>query len=149
MLGFTPDEKKAVIFLTAAFVAGTAILVYKKSHPGFAPGLKSVIAGLPAPRDSGAAQSAAGGLSSGDALGPEEGLSKQSQKYFPAQKVNINQAPQQALEKLPNIGPAMAKRIIDYRAAQGGFKKTAELGRVKGIGPKRLSQLMEHVTVEP
>jgi len=145
MFGFTPDEKKAVIFLTAAFVAGTAILVYKKSHPGFAPGLKSVMAGLPAPRDSGAAQ----GLSSGDTLGAEESLSQQSQKYFPVQKVNINQASQQALEKLPNIGPAMARRIIDYRAAKGGFKKTDELRKVKGIGPKRLSQLIEHVTVDP
>jgi comEA protein len=143
MFGFTPDEKKAVIFLTVAFVAGTAILAYKKSHPGFAPGLKSVIAGLPAPRDSGAAQSLPAGTP-----GPEAVLSKQSQKYFPVQRVNINQASQQTLEKLPNIGPAMAKRIIDYRAAKGGFKKTDELRKVKGIGPKRLSQLMEHVTVE-
>ena len=144
MFGFTPDEKKAVIFLTAAFVAGTAILVYKKSHPGFAPGLKIVIASLPAPADSGADQS----LSAGDTTGPEATLSNQSRKYFPAQRVNINQASQQALEKLPNIGPAMAKRIIEYRAAQGGFKKTDELRKVKGIGPKRLSQLMEHVTVD-
>ncbi|MBI4727548.1 helix-hairpin-helix domain-containing protein [candidate division TA06 bacterium] len=144
MFGFTPDEKKAVIFLTAAFVAGTAILVYKKSHPGFAPGLKSVIAGLPTPRDSGAAQSL-----SADTLGSEEVLSNQSQKYFPAQRVNINRASQQALEKLPNIGPAMARRIVDYRAAQGGFKKADELRKVRGIGPKRLSQLIEHVTVGP
>jgi competence protein ComEA len=144
MFGFTPDEKKAVIFLTAAFVAGTAILVYQKSHPGFAPGLKSVIAGLPAPADSGAAQ-----MLSDGAPGPEEALKRQSRKYFPPQRVNVNQASQQALEKLPNIGPAMAKRIIEYRSAQGGFKKADELGKVKGIGPKRLSQLMEHVTVEP
>jgi comEA protein len=145
MLGFTPDEKKAVIFLTAAFVAGTAILAYKKNHPGFAPGLKSVIAGLPAPADSGTAQS----LSAVDTVVAGDAMSKQSRKYFPAQRVNINQASQQALEKLPNIGPAMARRILDYRAAQGGFKKTEELRKVKGIGPKRLSQLMEHVTVDP
>lgn len=144
MLGFTPDEKKAVIFLIAAFLAGTAILVYKKSHPGFAPGLKSVIDGLPAPADSVTAQS----LSS-EAPGLEEATARQSRKYFPVQRMNLNQASQQALEKLPNIGPAMARRIIDYRAAQGGFKKTEELGKVKGIGPKRLSQLMEHVTVDP
>jgi comEA protein len=145
MFGFTSDEKKAVIFLTAAFVAGTAILVYKKGHPGFAPGLKNVIAGLPAPSDSGAVQS----LSAGDSTGTAEVLSRQTKRYFPAQRVNINQASQQALEKLPNIGPAMARRIIDYRAAQGGFKKTDELRKVKGIGPKRMSQLMEHVTVDP
>jgi competence ComEA-like helix-hairpin-helix protein len=147
MFGFTPDEKKAVIFLTVAFLAGTAILVYKKNHPAFAPGLKGVIAGLPAPRDSGAAQSAPGGLPA-EPPGPGEAGSRQSQKYFPAQRVNINRASQQTLEKLPNIGPAMAKRIIEYRAAKGGFKQADELGKVKGIGPKRLSQLMEHVTVE-
>jgi len=143
MLGFTPDEKKAVIFLTAAFVAGTAILVYKKSHPGFAPGLKSVIATLPAPADSGTAQ-----ILSDSGQAPEQALSRQTRKYFPVQRVNLNRASQQALEKLPNIGPAMAKRIIEYRAVQGGFKKTEELRKVKGIGPKRLSQLMEHVTVD-
>ncbi|MDP2808478.1 MAG: helix-hairpin-helix domain-containing protein, partial [bacterium] len=116
MFGFTPDEKKAVIFLTAAFVAGTAILVYKKSHPGFAPGLKGGIAALPAPVESGAGQS----LSEADPIGAKEVFSKQSRKYFPVQRMNINRASQQALEKLPNVGPAMARRIIDYRAAQGG-----------------------------
>jgi len=144
MFGFTPDEKKAVVFLTAAFVAGTAILVYKKGHPGFAPGLKNAVAELPAPRDSVASQS----LSAADAPGPEASSSKQSQKYFPEQKVNINRASQQALEKLPNIGPAMARRIMEYRQASGGFKKVEELRKVKGIGAKRLSQLVEHVTVE-
>ena len=144
MFGFTPDEKKAVIFLTAAFVAGTAILVYKRSHPGFAPGLKSVIAELPAPSDS----AAPAGLGSPEPAGREQKFAGQSRKYFPARKVDINRASQQSLEKLPNIGPAMAKRIIEYRTAKGGFKKPDELGKVKGIGPKRLSQLMEHVTVD-
>lgn len=145
MFGFTPDEKKAVIFLTAAFLAGTAILVYKKSHPGFAPGLKSLIAELPAPSDS----SAPAGLGSPEPSGREQGFAGQSKKYFPAHKVDINRASQQALEKLPNIGPAMAKRIIEYRATSGGFKKVEELRKVKGIGAKRMSQLAEHVKVEP
>ncbi|MBI4726660.1 helix-hairpin-helix domain-containing protein [candidate division TA06 bacterium] len=39
--------------------------------------------------------------------------------------------------------------MVDYRAAQGGFKKADELRKVRGIGPKRLSQLIEHVTVGP
>jgi comEA protein len=77
-----------------------------------------------------------------------QAMARQDEKYFGSQRVNINQASQQALEKLPNIGPAMAKRIIDYRQSQGGFKSVGELKKVKGIGAKRLSQLVDHVSVE-
>jgi competence protein ComEA len=45
------------------------------------------------------------------------------------------------LEELDGIGPALAKRIVEYRQAHGGFRSLEELGEVDGIGEKRLAAL--------
>ena len=62
--------------------------------------------------------------------------------------ININTAAQGELELLPGIGPALAKRILDYRTTKGPFKRIDELDNVKGIGPKILARLRPQVTVE-
>lgn len=64
-------------------------------------------------------------------------------------KVNINTASQAELELLPQVGPAMAKKIMEYREKNGPFKDPKELDRIKGIGPKTLEKLLPLVTVKP
>lgn len=64
----------------------------------------------------------------------------------PAAKVDLNTATQDQLESLPGIGPAMAKRIQEYREANGGFKRIEDLMNVKGIGEKKFLRLKELVT---
>ncbi len=59
--------------------------------------------------------------------------------------VSLNRANQQALEGLPGIGPATAKKILDYRAEHGGFSSVDELLAVRGIGPKKLEQIRPYV----
>jgi competence protein ComEA len=66
----------------------------------------------------------------------------------PSGKLNVNKATQAELELLPGIGPAMAKRIVDYRTAHGLFKRLEDLDKVNGIGPKTLDKLRPLVTVE-
>ena len=60
-------------------------------------------------------------------------------------KVNINLANEQTLEKLPRIGPVMAKRIIAHRENYGYFTSIQDLQKVKGIGPATASQLKPHI----
>lgn len=60
--------------------------------------------------------------------------------------VNLNTADAKELQTLPNIGPATAKKIIEYREMVGGFQSTEELMEVDGIGEKTFSQLQELVT---
>ena len=64
-----------------------------------------------------------------------------------AMTLNLNTATQVDLEKLPGIGPAMAKAILDYRQKNGGFKKIEELMNVKGIGEKAFLKLKPQITV--
>lgn len=66
-----------------------------------------------------------------------------------AQLVDLNQADQAALESLPGIGPAMARRIVEDRAAQGPYARPEDLLRVKGIGPATLRRLLPLVRVSP
>jgi comEA protein len=59
--------------------------------------------------------------------------------------ININKADVEELEKLPRIGPAMAKRIIEYRKLQGSFKSLDDLIKVKGIGQKTLDLIRPYL----
>lgn len=61
--------------------------------------------------------------------------------------VSLNTATEDQLEALPGIGPALAKRILDYRTQHGGFRSVDELQDVSGIGPKRFADLKSQVTL--
>jgi competence protein ComEA len=61
--------------------------------------------------------------------------------------VNLNVATAEQLEKLPGVGPAMAKRILEYRQKNGGFKKIEELMNVRGIGEKAFLRMKPQLTV--
>lgn len=60
---------------------------------------------------------------------------------------NINTADEQALIALPGIGPALAKRIIQYRAKYGDFASTEAIMNVKGIGDSLYSKIKNLITV--
>ena len=63
--------------------------------------------------------------------------------------VNINTATLEELDTLPGIGPAIAKAIIDYRTANGPFKKIEDINAVKGIGDALFAKIKDMITVGP
>jgi len=67
---------------------------------------------------------------------------------FSFNKIDINQATAEELEKLPGVGPKIAKNIIEYREKNGPFKAIEELLKVKGIGPKKLEQLKKYLKIK-
>jgi len=65
-----------------------------------------------------------------------------------SRRVDINAAGVAELERLPEVGPSLAQRIVDHRRAHGRFRAVEELDEVPGIGPKTLEALKEHVTTQ-
>ena len=60
--------------------------------------------------------------------------------------VDVNSASAADLEKLPGIGPALAKRIVEFREKNGPFQSVDDLIKVQGIGEKSLARFREFVT---
>lgn len=60
--------------------------------------------------------------------------------------VNINTADQKTLETLPNIGPARAQKIIQYREKHGYFSSIEELTNVGTIGPMIFEAIRDLIT---
>jgi comEA protein len=56
-------------------------------------------------------------------------------------QLDINRATVAELERLPGVGPALARRIIAYRDSVGSFGSVDQLTRVKGIGPALVARL--------
>ena len=65
-----------------------------------------------------------------------------------ARRLDVNTAGAAALERLPRVGPSLAQRIMEERRLHGRFRAPEELMRVKGIGPKTVDALREHVSGE-
>lgn len=61
--------------------------------------------------------------------------------------VNLNVATVQELVALPGVGPVTAQRIVDWRARHGRFTTVEQLREVSGIGPAKLAQIRDRVTV--
>ncbi len=63
-------------------------------------------------------------------------------------RINVNTASATELDILPQVGPATAAAIIEYRRRRGEFETVDELLLVSGIGPKTLAEIRPHAYVE-
>ena len=61
--------------------------------------------------------------------------------------ISINRASAQDFERLPGVGPALAKRMVEWRRAHGGFKTIEDLLEVKGIGAKKLAKMRDELSL--
>ena len=61
--------------------------------------------------------------------------------------ISINKADINLLTKLPSIGEAKAKKIIEYREANGDFKNVEEIMNVSGIGTTIFDAIKDFITI--
>lgn len=59
--------------------------------------------------------------------------------------IRINSASVDELDRLDGVGPSIAKRIIDYREENRGFKSVEELKLVPGIGDKMFEKIKDEI----
>jgi competence protein ComEA len=64
-------------------------------------------------------------------------------------QVNINTAEWFELAELPEVGEALARRIVESRSMNGPFKDNNQLRRVRGIGPRTLEKMMPYLLPLP
>jgi competence protein ComEA len=69
----------------------------------------------------------------------------------PAQQprpININRATFAELRSLPGIGPATARRILEYRAKNPPFRRVEELLIIRGISRRRLERIRNQICLD-
>ena len=82
-----------------------------------------------------------GTLSSGEAV-PEK-----LPGPVPIGLININTASLAEIAKLPDIGQALAERIVDYRTKNGPFQNIEDITHVPGIGQAKFMRIRQFITV--
>jgi len=127
--GMTSDAARSAINLAAKLQDGEQVVVPTKAEAKAGRLGGTVTAGA---AGGGAAVTGAGASGAG---------------ATPGSPVDLNTADATQLDALPGVGPATAAKIVADRQANGPFKTADDLGRVPGIGPKKLDQLKPLICV--
>jgi competence ComEA-like helix-hairpin-helix protein len=82
------------------------------------------------------------GASAGSAaLARRDSLVRLARPLGPGERIDVDRASAQELQRLPGVGSGLARRIVEERNRSGPFGDTAALGQVPGIGPAKLKRM--------
>ena len=68
-------------------------------------------------------------------------------ELLPGEKLDLNSATAEQLQKLPGIGEKLSRAIVDWREENGPFRELEELRQIPGIGEKRVEAIRDLVTL--
>jgi len=145
MFDFSRTEIRVILFLVFLLLVGSGMTLYKRFRANQSVDIVSVIEkSTQSKRKSTLDRQAEGSIVK--PAGENEG--SVGDRKDSSAKIDINTAGAYELEGLPGIGPALARRIMEYREKHGGFKTIGELIEVNGIGDEKLETIREHVYIE-
>lgn len=118
----SPDHR-AVAILLALAVAGQGVRFWLLK-PGDAPGGVTIL-----------------GAAEASVAAQRDSAKHVAEPLGPGEVVDLNVAPAREIDRLPGVGPALAVRIVDYRARNGPFGSLAGLDSVSGVGEATLARI--------
>ena len=68
-------------------------------------------------------------------------------KLQPGQTLDINTASESELTQLPGVGPSLARRIVEYRQANGPFTAADDIQNVSGVGPSKFAKMEPFIRI--
>ena len=142
----TPNERKGLWFLALVAISGTGVRVWRAHIPAppaaEARALDRQIGRVDSTRAASKAKRAARDSAKSKRKSPKV----QSPEPTAVAPVDLDVAPAEAIEALPGIGPALARRIVAHRDSVGAFRHMAGFCDVRGIGPAMAERLRPLVT---
>ena len=143
MFAFTKQEQRFLLLMIVSFFIGLTIKYYRQSVAE-----KSVSLSWKAEREQIYAEFLAGDEQEPYVVEASQERKNSISKQAITSTININSASFEELQILPRIGPATARKIIDYRNEYGSFEHIRDIQNVKSIGPKTFANIEKYITVD-
>ena len=121
-----PSEHRAVLLLLALALGGQGVR-FLLTQPGEAPGAVRVLGG------------------GGSPAAHRDTILRHAEPLAPGERVDLDAASAREIERLPRIGPELARRIVADRTARGAFGSLEGFDRVPGVGKGLLKAIAESV----
>jgi len=126
------DDRRAALLLAALALAGAAVRFVLSPSPDSPPGDVQLQSHTPS-RGADLRETARRAAS----------LARPLQS---GERIDLDRADVTEITRLPRIGPALAQRIVAWRAEHGPIGSLARLDSVSGVGPHLLDALRPWVT---
>jgi competence ComEA-like helix-hairpin-helix protein len=139
--------RAGLVFVLVSLLLGSSIREWGRAHETR---LRDLVDRLTAAEDAQPGGSGgAGGAPPESTVAPEarpahSGTDRMGSAVRPA-ALDPDRATAAEWERLPGIGPTLARRIVADRAARGPFRSGDGLLRVRGIGPKTLERIRSYL----
>ena len=126
------DDRRAALMLAVLALTGAGVRYFLSPSPGTPPGDVRLQSSTE-PRPGGLRETA-------------RRAAQLARPLLPGERVDLDHADVSEITRLPRVGPALAQRIVAWRAEHGSIGTLARLDSVPGVGAKLLDAIRPFVT---
>src|SRR5256885_17069065 len=126
------DDRRAALLLACLALAGAGVRFMLSPSPDAPPGEVQLQAN--------------GTVVPGGLQATARRAAQLARPLLPGERVDLDRADVSEITRLPRVGPALAQRIVAWRAEHGSIGTLARLDSVPGVGAKLLDAIRPFVT---